>query len=171
MTLSRGFTTILKTFAGLAVVGAALVATALPAAALPDFGTAPVQEGPSSYGVRVSRIEAEQLDGFDRATFYLDGPGDPGHYLSYVPGFWDARDREVKVEGTTFLQVSVWGTTWLDGPSTRTGVTPRLPALREIKYVTEFEGEATYGVGLSNGHGFRVYELSDPKRLVVDVKH
>ncbi len=171
MTPSRPFVAVARAFAGLVVVGAALVATALPAAALPDFGTDPVLEYSQDHAVRVSRIETERLAGFDRATFFLEGAGEPGHYVSYVEGFWDARDRQVVVEGTYFLSVSVWGTTWINGPSIQTTVTPRLPALRELTYVTEFEGEATYGIGLSNRNGFRVYELADPKRLVVDVKH
>lgn len=56
------------------------------------------------------------------------------------------------------------------GPNT---LTPGLPTAAEVKYLGAFEGVAHAGIGLSVEPqvGFRVRELQDPARLVIDVAH
>ena len=49
--------------------------------------------------------------------------------------------------------------------------TPRCPNLRQVKLAGDFEGVVTFGLGLRRKTGFRVFRLSGPKRLVVDVAH
>jgi len=54
------------------------------------------------------------------------------------------------------------------GPTT---LTPCDPTLVQAKWVDEFEGYLTFGLGLSHQTGFRVLELHQPSRLVIDVAH
>jgi len=49
--------------------------------------------------------------------------------------------------------------------------TPRCPNLRQVKVAGDFEGVVTFGLGLRHKTGFRVFRLTGPKRLVVDVAH
>ncbi len=49
--------------------------------------------------------------------------------------------------------------------------TPRCPNLRQVKVAGDFEGIVTLGLGLKRKTGFRVLRLSNPTRLVVDVRH
>jgi hypothetical protein len=49
--------------------------------------------------------------------------------------------------------------------------TPRCPNLRQVKNAGDFEGVVTLGLGLRHKTGFRVFRLSSPRRLVVDVLH
>src|SRR3954454_24798532 len=49
--------------------------------------------------------------------------------------------------------------------------TPLCPNLRQVKLAGDFEGVVTFGFGLKRKTGFRVFRLSDPTRVVVDVAH
>jgi hypothetical protein len=53
-------------------------------------------------------------------------------------------------------------------PST---LTPRCSNLRQVKKAGDFEGVVSYGLGLSRKTGFRVFRLTGPTRIVVDVAH
>ncbi len=50
-------------------------------------------------------------------------------------------------------------------------LSPGLPAIVEAKKTCDFEAIVTWVLGLSAEADFRVYELSDPARIVVDVGH
>ena len=53
-------------------------------------------------------------------------------------------------------------------PST---LTPKCSNLRQVKKAGDFEGVVSYGLGLSRKTGFRVFRLSGPTRVVIDVAH
>ena len=53
-------------------------------------------------------------------------------------------------------------------PST---LTPRCSNLRQVKKAGDFEGVVSYGLGLRRRTGFRVFRLSAPTRIVIDVAH
>jgi hypothetical protein len=50
-------------------------------------------------------------------------------------------------------------------------VTPNLPEVVQIKKTGEFEQVVSFGIGLRHRDGFRVFRLSLPTRLVIDVLH
>jgi hypothetical protein len=50
-------------------------------------------------------------------------------------------------------------------------ITPRCPNLRQIKDAGDFEGVVTLGIGLRERTGFRVFRLTNPTRVVIDVAH
>jgi hypothetical protein len=48
-------------------------------------------------------------------------------------------------------------------------LTPRCPNLRQVKHAGDFEGVVTLGIGLRRRTGFRVFRLTNPTRVVIDV--
>ena len=48
---------------------------------------------------------------------------------------------------------------------------PLCPNLRQVKLAGDFEGVVTFGLGLKAKTGFRVFRLTNPTRVVVDVEH
>jgi hypothetical protein len=86
----------------------------------------------------------------------LDGSGEP---LSLRGGF-----LEVVVRAPTHDQD--------DRPVlSPTRLRPDFPALREVNAPGSFEGQTTAGIGVTRKVGFRVFELTSPTRIVVDLAH
>jgi hypothetical protein len=50
-------------------------------------------------------------------------------------------------------------------------LTPLCSNLRQAKLAGDFEGVVSFGLGLRRKTGFRVFRLSAPTRIVVDVLH
>jgi hypothetical protein len=50
-------------------------------------------------------------------------------------------------------------------------MTPLCSNVRQIKAVGDFEGVVSFGIGLRRMTGFRVFRLTAPTRIVVDVEH
>jgi len=48
---------------------------------------------------------------------------------------------------------------------------PRCPNLRQVRLSEDFEGVVSFGLGLRYRAGFRVFRLTAPARVVVDVSH
>ncbi len=153
-----------------ALAGVAVLAPAT-AAALPPFTTAAkTSVAPASIPqARLAAIAVGRHPGFDRIVFRFRG-STPGYRVRYVPQVvQDGSGLPVALQGSRFLHVvftpTVNGTT-LNAPRT---ITPRFPTLRQIRVAGDFEGVASYGVGLSRRAGFRVFTLSSPRRIVIDV--
>jgi hypothetical protein len=86
-----------------------------------------------------------------------DGSGNPVHLLGSKRIRILLRDARGHTQGGTNLLPQV--------------KTPRCPNLRQVKLAGDFEGVVTFGLGLRHRTGFRVFRLTGPKRLVVDVAH
>jgi hypothetical protein len=86
----------------------------------------------------------------------------------------DPSGRAVRLLGTKRIRVGVslarghtsGGTNLLPA-----ALTPRCPNLRQVKVAGDFEGVVSFGLGLRRKAGFRVFRLSGPTRVVVDVAH
>jgi len=48
---------------------------------------------------------------------------------------------------------------------------PNLPVLKELKLICDFEADVQWILGLASPNRYRVLELTNPSRLVVDVAH
>jgi hypothetical protein len=156
---------------------AAVVATALPAGALPAFSTAP-KNAPDPHPKHLTQlwqVRTADNGSFDRIVF--DERFSPsGYNVRYVKHvIADGSGKRVHVKGKFFLSVSVPNTSTSGAAGTPTNVhrkyTPLLPEVRQIKKTGEFEGVVSFGIGLRERNGFRVFVLHNPLRLVVDVKH
>jgi hypothetical protein len=150
----------------LAVAGV-LALTAGPAAALPAFGTAPVTGGAAP--VSVTDVSVGHHAGFDRVVFRSTAAISSWE-VRYVPQVTqDGSGRPVPLLGAADILVVIHGTDWTNRPSVQPNLTPGFPALRQVSGAGEFEGTLSYGIGQQRKAGLRVFTLTGPDRLVVDV--
>jgi hypothetical protein len=153
-----------------------MLALAVPASAwaLPPFTTATKKAGGSGGQAEVFGAAVACHSTFDRFVLRTRS-ATPGYDVRYVARiFQDASGDPVPLLGSKRLRVLVrdarghteGGTDLL--PKV---LTPRCSNLRQLKNAGDFEGLVTLGFGLRARTGFRVFRLSAPARLVIDVAH
>lgn len=148
-------------------VAGALALTAGPAAALPGFGAAPVVGGAAP--VTVTGVTVGSHPGFDRVVF-TSTAAISAWEVRYVPQVTqDPSGAPIPLLGAADILVVVHGTDWIAHPSAQSNLSPGLPALRQVRGAGEFEATLSYGIGQQRKAGFRVFTLTSPDRLVVDV--
>jgi len=145
-------------------------ATPFPGNTEPDVA-APVD----AEGLTVTAVRAGRHEGFDRVVFELSGTGTPGWNVEYV----DAPSSQgsgaaVDVPGAAALQVTLQGVVY----PYESGVTevPRgevsvsgTEAVAGVVYDATFEGTSVAWIGTAAQTPFRVYALTGPSRVVVEV--
>lgn len=112
---------------------------------------------------------------FERTVFELRGSLPSFESVKYVPRITeDGSGNPVPVAGRAFIEVVLMVQC---GPGLEPGACPGAPGIprgfrtiRQEVHAGYFESNATYGIGLSRRVGFRVFELSNPPRVVVDVR-
>jgi hypothetical protein len=176
-------TTVILTMSGALLAGSVGVAAAStvtavgPAADLP----APTRTDPqvtdfTTSGGELLRVRTGRHRDYDRVVFDIRGSR-PGWAVRYVPRLTqDGSGLPVAIRGPAVLQVALVGAAAHDEqgrPTLRTPrtLTPELPTLRQVRLAGDFEGVTTFGLGLRDRVGFRVFALSNPTRVVVDVAH
>jgi hypothetical protein len=121
-------------------------------------------------------IRTGSHDGYDRVV--LEFRNDlPSWRVGYVDEVTSESGATVPLEGSASLFVQVdpaWAHDQNTPPyqATYTGprsLTPGYPSLRQVRFIDEFEGHLTFGIGLQRQVGFRVLELRGPSRLAIDV--
>jgi hypothetical protein len=113
---------------------------------------------------------------FDRVVFEFQAPRVPGYRVAYADGPASdcAAGEAVNVEGAALLVVRL-------SPAqahTETGTVtaglrerhPNLPVLKELELSCDFEGEVSWVLGVSARRPYRVSELAEPARLIVDIQ-
>lgn len=180
-TTSTSLTTTTVPAATTTTVGAPATTTTTrptePAGNLTGFQTSPYRQErilavppiPTVTGIRTARHE-----GFDRVVFDL-APVLPGaesvRYVDRVVG--DGSGLPVAVAGSAFLQVRLeeaQAHTDAGAPTIPLRLQPSLSTIREIVVAGDYEGYVTVALGLSARTSFRVTALSNPARIVVDVR-
>jgi hypothetical protein len=122
-------------------------------------------------------VRAGQHADFDRVVFEFEGARLPGYHLSYIdkPVILCGSGDPTPVEGQGWLQVRFSPARAHNDEGQLTvdklELKPRLPVLLEVERTCDFEGEVTWVLGNKSPNKFRVMELKDPTRLVVDVQH
>jgi hypothetical protein len=151
-------------------------ASALPAGAA-SWSTSPRVKVRNVFPSELVAVRAGRHAGFDRVVFELQG-NLPGYRIQYVPQVvQDGSGDPVALAGNAFLNVVLTPTNAHDtetGTPTWTGpkrITTGFPAVEQIAFAGDFEGNVTFGLGIRHRAGFRVLELRDPTRIVVDVAH
>lgn len=114
--------------------------------------------------------------GYDRVVIDLQGPM-TGYTVTWVERLiQDGSGDPIPVRGGAYLNVALspaaahtesGDPTWEQEPVRRVDLTN----VRSVVKVGDFEGVVSVGIVLNRKAGFRVVELSDPTRLVVDVAH
>lgn len=164
------------TVATLRPAGATAV-TAATTQALPAFSTTPKSSSDPSPSrlTQLWRLRTGEHASFDRIVLdeRFSHPGYSVHYVKQVLA--DPSGKPVALKGRYFLQVTVHNAATDGAAGAPTYIpdvrTPLLPEVRQIKKTGEFENVVSFGIGLSHYRGFRVFRLSSPLRLVIDVRH
>lgn len=126
--------------------------------------------------VTLRSVRAARNEGFDRVVFEFDGAQVPGYQLEYVkkPIVKCGSGNETEVAGQGFLQVTLTPAQAHEGGASTIAERERkatLPVLQELEQTCDFEGEVTWVLGNAKPNKYRVMELREPTRLVVDVQH
>lgn len=141
------------------------------ALALPAFTTATKSKvaAPSTPQAKLVAITVGTRPAFDRIVFRFAG-STPGYNVTYVPAvIQDGSGLPVSLLGRKFLQIRFEPTVNGTSQNAPTTLTPRFATLRQVKRAGDFEGVLNYGAGLSKRVGFRVFTLTGPRRIVIDV--
>ena len=122
-------------------------------------------------------VRAARNDDFDRLVLEFRGGALPGYRVEYVdpPVRQCGSGQVVPLRGDAWLRIRLDPARAHDERG-RATVSDRsrqtdLPSVREMQLICDYEGQVEWILGLSDRHRFRVTELSNPSRLVVDVLH
>lgn len=136
----------------------------------PDHG----QASSGAYG-NITDIRIGHHDGFDRVVFEFHGTGTPGWTAEYVPEpLSQTTGLPVPVTGRYVLAVSITGVGW----PTETGVqefpsghvaVAATDVVTEVVFLSTWEGVTQTFVGTNAKQPFRVYLLTAPARVVLEV--
>ena len=113
---------------------------------------------------------------YDRVTFEF-ASGIPQTVVRGVlgPFYADPSGLPLDVAGTAFLEVSMnGGTKVTDGAITYAGPTNFEPDFDQLVQLVEggdFEALSTWFLGIDGGNCYRVFTLTSPSRLVIDIEH
>jgi hypothetical protein len=115
-------------------------------------------------------------DGFDRVVFEIGGRGTPGWNVRFVDeAAAQGSGDPIDVEGGAILQVTLqgMGLPFETGADEWSGPDPLTSGdtetVTEVAWDGTFEGTTVAFVGLREQTPFRVYSLTDPTRIVLDV--
>lgn len=163
-----------------APTGGASPATATPSPEPFSGSTEPVEKEapPAPPTAIMTDVRTGEHATFDRIVFDFQN-GLPGYRVEYVspPILADGSGLEVEIDGSAFLQVRFNPAAAHDpdtGASTYAGpleITPGLASVLEIERTGDFEAYLTWVFGLPAQLDFRVIELTDPYRIVIDIAH
>ena len=160
--------------AAMLVALVSLLVVAGVAFGLPPFTTAPKSSPGSGGQAEVFGVATGCHSTFDRFVIRARF-ATPSYGVRYVRRIIaDGSGNPVLLRGTKRIRVVIrnarghtsGGMNLL--PAVRT---PLCPNLRQIKTAGDFEGIVTFGLGLRRKTGFRVFRLTGPRRIVVDVAH
>lgn len=125
-------------------------------------------------------VTVSSAGGVDRIELtFADAEGAPGVQVEYVEEVVaDGSGERVEVEGEAFLQIRLEPSASADlrgetpvrtyrGPDRVTGDTT---AVTEVVRVGDFEGVLTWAAGLPRRAPFRILQLTDPARVVIEVQ-
>jgi hypothetical protein len=142
-------------------------------------GTAGIVEKkrPSLMPVVLRAVRTGRHESFDRVVFEFEGNAIPGYHVEYVDK--PVRDcgagQVVPLAGEGFLLIQMqpaYAHTEAGAPTIQNRQqAPNLPIIKEMKLICDFEADVQWALGLSSPNRYRVLELTNPARLVVDIRH
>jgi hypothetical protein len=153
----------------------AIACSAATALALPPFTTLPRSSPGSGGQAEVYRIAVGCHPTYDRFVIRARFAR-PGYRVRYVNQVvQDGSGLPVTLLGTKRLLVVLPNARAHTADGTTSLVpkvlTPLCPNIRQAKLAGDFEGVVSFGLGLKFKTGFRVFRLTNPTRVVIDVLH
>ena len=143
--------------------------------------TGPSEQDPSQAvpenSQEITGVRIGVHDGYDRVV--LDLTGDEPH-LGWFAGFVDEPIEDptgepLAVEGDAFLQLGIYGIDWTTPSADRySGASVdggSLEVVEEVVFGGLFEAQQQILIGLDERTAYRMFALSDPARIVIDIRH
>jgi hypothetical protein len=149
-----------------------------PTESLPPFACSlPASVAATANRAQIHDIRVGTHDGYDRIVWEFES-GIPAVTVERTqpPFIADPSGLSLSVHGSSFLKIVMQGGTIVtpDGTQSFTGaisLMPVYPTLVELKAGGDFEAVSTWYVGLGAEACVRVFTLSGPDRLVIDLQH
>jgi hypothetical protein len=114
---------------------------------------------------------------FDRVVFEFEGNAVPGYHIEYVekPVRDCGQGDVISISGDGLLLVRLLPAQAHSESGAATikarQLAPGLPIVKEMKIICDFEADMQWVLGVASPNRYRVLELSNPSRLVVDIRH
>jgi hypothetical protein len=135
----------------------------------------------TAYSSYLKRVRVEKHQGFDRTVFEFTGtiPNYNFHYLAapYYSNEDESKER-IRIAGHAFIQAGFYfiraDETQLNFEQAADFVPKgklRMPALRELADRSVWEGGYDFVLGIRARQPFRITEMANPSRVVIDIKH
>lgn len=135
------------------------------------------KQGSPSGAAMLIGVRTARNDGFDRFVLEFAGQEVPDYHVEYI-------DRPVRQCGSGNV-VDMAGDGWLmirvepanaHDDNGRPTITerhsrPALPVVLETRLICDFEAQVEWVLGVSSPNRYRVTELAQPPRLVVDIRY
>lgn len=128
----------------------------------------------------VKTVRAAKQNGFDRVVFEFEGPV-PNYRVEYLKSrFYESEGgrQRIRQPGNAFVLVNMFLIPTEEKQfklSEAKDFVPkgslRMPALQSVKDKQLFEGYYDFLLGVRSRKPYRVTELANPSRLVIDFKH
>lgn len=139
------------------------------------WGSLAKESSPTWTGA-MNSVRSGQHTCYDRVVFDVaKGSGQLGYDVRYVSAVISpTTGLPVAVAGGARMQVSINAPATKRIPASGTNNYPGWSALRQLKWVTSFEGQTDFGLGVRARLPMRVFTLASPggaQRLVIDVAH
>lgn len=144
--------------------------------AFPDWTIGVVDVHREEEIAQVLDVRVGEHADFDRMVFEFEASV-PGYRVSYIdaPAIACGTGHQVWIPGDAWLEVELYparGHTEEGVPTVPFHtVEADLPVLLEVERLCDYEAMVTWVAGAAVPNPFRVFELSDPPRLVVDIQH
>jgi hypothetical protein len=129
---------------------------------------------PRPVTLRDVRVGVNQ--GFDRVVLEFLGSGVPGYRVEYVdrPVHHCGSGDPVPVAGDAWLAITLRGTqAHTDQGQATVGQRERrldMPIVKELEFTCDFEGVVEIVLGVSRPNRYRITELQNPTRLIIDIQ-
>ncbi len=129
-----------------------------------------------NYSTGLCKVRVSRNKGFDRVVFEFDR-GKTDWVIQYLPSKvlpTEGGDREIKIAGNHFLVFFIYNFAVGDEMPCKLKTYPKeklnFPVLMQIEEGGSFEGILDFMIGVKDRKPFRVKELRNPSRVVIDFK-
>jgi hypothetical protein len=126
----------------------------------------------------LNKVRTGKQANFDRLVLEFAGADIPGYHIEYSdkPAQFCGSGDDAPLKVRLHLEIRLNNTNAHDfkGNDIVSFIRDQstdLPVIKQIKLTCDFEAQVELAVGVVSRNAFRVLELKDPTRLVIDVKH
>ncbi|MGW4159873.1 AMIN-like domain-containing (lipo)protein [Streptomyces sp. NPDC004788] len=142
--------------------------------------TSAVAAAPTCADICILDIRTATHDTYDRLVIDLGEGTIPGWTTGEqtTPLYWgeEGSQTQVPIKGDSYLKVSLMPAETFDGNYQPTYTSPRsesyaYPSLKGQAFVYSFEDSNTFGLALGPHSSYKVFKLTAPNRIVIDINH